>query len=655
MRRLALVSALAFLGITFPAQAQQLPVVEIEGLIVTGTPVPRARIAMGSNVSVVDGDDLRARGVTRVLDALRELPGVVVVQGGSFGAISSVFMRGGESDYVQVLVDGVRVNQPGGAFDFASLTTENLERIEIVRGPSSALYGSDAMAGVIHVITRGGSGGPRGSVAFRAGSYGSRNWTGELSGGTGTASYGFAVSRHQTDGILAFNNMFKNTVLSGNVKLAPDNATTVRLSTRLSRREFHFPTDGSGNVVDQNAFSFGDEASIALDVSRRMSERIELRADLRSYRLDSGSDDRIDGPADSLGFFGFTSLDALQRTSANINSNLKLNTSSVATLGLEFESQSQRSFNESISEFGTSNSRSENDRWNRGAYGHVVTSAGPLSLNGGLRVEDNERFGQFVTWQLGLTYSFSASGHLRGFAGSAIKEPTFFENYAAGFARGNPNLDPERSSSWELGIDQELMNGSLNVRATYFDQGFRDLIQYTFSPPDPTDPNYFNVAEADARGIEAGATILLGALTVAGDFTWTDTEVINAGFDEGPGASFVEGESLLRRPRRVLSGSVGYAVGRNATVSATLLRVGDRADRDFSAFPAAPVTLAAYSLVSFGGELKLVEAVRGRPGFALTVRGENLLDHSYQETFGFMAPGRSLYAGGRITFGARGP
>ena len=653
MRRLTLVSFLAFLGITFPAQAQQLPVVEIEGLIVTGTPVPRPLIAMGSNVSVVDGDDLRARGVTRVLDALRELPGLIVVQGGSFGASASIFMRGGESDYVQVLVDGVKVNQPGGSFDFASLTTANIERIEIVRGPSSALYGSDAIAGVIHVITRAGSGGLHGSVAFRAGSFGSRDWTGEFSGGTGTASYGFAVSRYQTDGILAFNNMFKNSVLSGNIKLAPDDVTTLRLSTRLGRREFHFPTDGSGNVVDQNAFSFGDEASIALDVSRWVSDRVELRADLGSYKLDGGSDDRIDGPGDTLGFYGFTSLDALQRTSANIRANLKLNSSSFATLGLEFESQSQRSFNESLSAFGPSNGQSENKRWNRGAYGHVVTAAGPLSLNGGLRVEDNERFGQFVTWQLGLTYSFSASGHLRGFAGSAIKEPTFFENYAAGFARGNPNLDPERSSSWELGIDHELMDGSLNLHATYFDQAFRDLIQFTFSPPDPTDPNYFNVAEADARGIEAGASVLLGAFTVAGDFAWTDTEVVDAGFDEGPGASFVEGESLLRRPQRVLSGSVSYAVDRRATVSATLLHVGNRADRDFSASPAAPVTLDAYSVVSLGGELTLVEPVSGHPGFDLTIRGENLLDTSYQEVFGFTAPGRGLYAGGRITFGGR--
>ena len=138
MRRVGSLLCLAFLSVTSTALAQRHPIYEIERLIVTGTPVPRLLSTLGSHVTVIAGDDLRARGVTRVLDALREVPGLTVVQGGSFGAITSVFFRGGESDYVQVLVDGVQVNQPGGAFDFASLTTENVDRVEIVRGPSSA-------------------------------------------------------------------------------------------------------------------------------------------------------------------------------------------------------------------------------------------------------------------------------------------------------------------------------------------------------------------------------------------------------------------------------------------------------------------------------------------------------------------------------------
>ena len=653
MVRVSSLLLLAFLGVTptVLAQTPPPPVFEIEGLVVTATAVPLPLSALGTHVTVVEGADLRARGVTRVLDALREVPGLVVVQGGSFGAITSVFLRGGESDHVQVLVDGVKVNQPGGAYDFASLTTENVDRIEIVRGPSSALYGSDAMSGVIHVITRAGDGSPRGSITARAGSFGRQDLSADLSGGSDDVSYAFVLSRLHTDGVLAFNNAHENTVFSGNVELRADEATAARLSIRAGQREYHFPTDGSGNVVDENALAFQDEVSIGLNVSRVMSDRLALRAALMSYEVDGGSDDLADGPADTLGFFGFTSLNSVRRTAVDLRANLSFAPTTVATVGLEFEDQSQRSFSESLSEYGPSTGRSDDNRWNRGAYGHLVTSAGPLSANGGLRFEDNQRFGEFVTWQFGAAYAFSETGRVRGAGGRGIKEPTFFENYASGFARGNPDLEPERSTSWEVGIEQELVSGALLLQATYFDQSFSNLIQYTFSTPNPTDPNYYNAAAGTARGIELGVVVSTGALRAAADLTWLDTEASDSGFDEGEGATFVEGAALLRRPETRLNASVAYAMSPGTHLSLTARRVGPREDRDFTDVPAMPVTLDAYTVVDVGAEFRLVEAAEGRPGFTLTLRGENLLDESYQEVFGFGAPGRGLYVGGRMTLG----
>ncbi len=653
MLRVGFILVLASLGVAAPALSQTPPppIYELEGLVVTGTPVPLPLSALGTHVTVVEGDDLRARGVTQVLDALREVPGLIVVQGGSFGAITSVFLRGGESDHVQVLVDGVKVNQPGGAYDFASLTTENVDRIEVVRGPSSALYGSDAMSGVIQVITRAGSGGPRGSIAVRAGSFGRQDLSADLSGGSDDASYAFSLSRLRTDGILAFNNSHQNTVFSGNVALRPDDATSARLSIRAGEREYHFPTDGSGNVVDENALAFEDEVSVALDVSRLVSDRLEIRARLTSFEVDGGSDDLPDGPADTLGFYGFTSLNSVNRTAADVRADLSFGAATVATLGIEFEDQSQRSFSESLSQFGPSTGRSDDDRWNRGAYGHIVTAAGALSANGGLRLEDNERFGEFVTWQIGAAYAFSETGRLRGAAGRGIKEPTFFENFASGFARGNPDLEPERSTSWEVGVEQELFTGALDLQATYFDQSFRDLIQYTFAPPNPTDPNYFNAAAATARGIEVAAAVSMGALRASADLTWLDTETSDAGFDEGEGTTFVEGAALLRRPETQLNAFGAYQVSSGSRLSVTARRIGPREDRDFRSFPAMPVTLEAHTVVDVGAEVTLVAPTGGRPGFTLTLRGENLFDESYEEVFGFGAPGRGLYVGGRVTLG----
>ena len=653
MRRF--VCAAVILIIATPVSGQEAPPTSpsyvLDGFVVTGVPQPRAETAMGNTVTVLDGLELRAAGVTRLTDALRSVPGLALVEGGSFGGVASLFLRGAESDYVQVLIDGVQVNQPGGSFDFSGLTTDNVERVEILRGPASALYGSDAVGGVIHIITRGGSGGPRGTARVRGGSYGRQEWSLDLHGGTESVSYGFAISDNQTDGILEFNNAFSNEVLSGVVRFVPDERSRIEVSARLGNRKFHFPTDGSGNVVDQNAFSYADEASLGLDAERQVTERVRLDFTLTSYESDGGTDDAMDGPADTLGFYAFTSLNAVRRTTARAQSHMLLGESTTGTIGVELGDQEQRSFSESKSQFGPSNGESRNERWNRAGFVHVVSNVRALNVNGGARIEDNELFGRSVTWQLGGSWSYAASGRVRGSAGTGIKEPTFFENYATGFATGNPDLDPERSTSWEVGVEQDLIEGVLQFSGAWFDQDFQDLIQYTFSPPNPGDPNYFNVAEARARGMEAGLMLSTGSIAASADITWLDTEVVDSGFDSGEGATFVEGERLLRRPRVVLGGSLGYRHGRG-TLSASVRRIGEREDRDFSTFPATPVTLDAYTLLGVGAEVSIFEGSSGS-SLALTVRGENLLDAGYQEVFGFAAPGRQFYLGARVGIGGR--
>ncbi|HSM59365.1 MAG TPA: TonB-dependent receptor plug domain-containing protein, partial [Longimicrobiales bacterium] len=338
-----------------PARAQENPI-ELEGLVVTGSPTPRPFDAVTTHVTVLEGEELRARGVSRVLDALREVPGVQLVQGGSPGSITSVFLRGGESDYVLVLVDGVQVNQPGGAFDFSSLGTADVERIEVVRGPASALYGSDAVAGVIHVITRTGSGPVRGSVRARAGSFGAREGSVAISGGSQRTGYGLTLARTSGDGILELNNGHRSTVLTGAVRFRPDDGTAGRLSVRLTERVYHFPTDGVGNVVDANAFTFEDQASVGVSLNRRLAGRLDLQAIVGVNGTDGGTDDAPDGPADTLGTVGFTSLDHVRRTSADVRANLRI-AGGVATLGWELEEERQRSFTETRGDFGTSSDR----------------------------------------------------------------------------------------------------------------------------------------------------------------------------------------------------------------------------------------------------------------------------------------------------------
>jgi len=624
-----------------PAAGQEGPI-RLEGLVVTGSPTPRPFTSVSTHVTVLEGDELRAQGVSLVQDALRAVPGVDVVQNGSFGSVTSVFMRGGESDYVLVLIDGVQVNQPGGAFDFSGLTMAGVERIEVVRGPSSALFGSDAVAGVIHVITSRGAGAPTGSVEVLGGSFSRLDATVTTSGSSTRSGYSVSLTRRGTSGLHELNNSSRNTVFSGSMRFQPDGSTDGRLTLRLSDRRYHYPTEGSGVAGDRNSFNYEDGLVVGLSLARDVTDRLQVRGTIGLSGSDGGTDDAPDGPADTLGFFGFTSLDHVRRASADVRTSFRLG-GGMVTLGGELEEERQRSFTESLSEYGTSSGRSEYARWNRAGFLSASLDMDRVALNAGARLEDNERFGRLATWELGGAVPlWGGQTRLRGSLGRGIKEPTFFENHATGFATGNPDLRPERSLGWEMGVERDLARGRL--AATYFAQTFEDLIQYTATPAAEGDPNFYNVAEARSRGVELAADARLRGWTLSAAWTWLDTRVTNAGFESGPGASFVEGGRLLRRPERSGSARVAYAWMRG-TLSVNLLHVGSREDRDFSQFPAGAVRLPAYSIISVGGQLRLTERL------VVTVRGENLGNRDYEEVYGFSAPGRGVYAGLRFGVG----
>lgn len=285
-------------------------------------------------------------------------------------------------------------------------------------------------------------------------------------------------------------------------------------------------------------------------------------------------------------------------------------------------------------------------------FAHLSSEYGPLALGLGGRVEDNERYGTIATWQAGVTAGLPRrpGTRLRLSAGSAIKEPTFAENYATGFAIGNPDLDPEWSLSWEVGVEHELMDG-VTAGATLFRQRFEEMIQYTFAPPRPGDPNYYNVAAASARGVELDAGVSAGRIDARANWTWLRTEVLDAGLEGAPGDLFVEGEPLVRRPRHAVTLSASMPATDRLRLHSELSLVGSRTDRDFSSFPSVPVELPRHTLWSLGGEWVVRPPASGSTTVALTLRAVNLLDRSYQEVFGFPAPGRQLHVGVSVGFG----
>src|SRR6202163_4306953 len=190
------------------AISQEKDTTQLQTVVVSATKIPRPASTLTQPVTVLLGEDLRARGVTRVSDALREVPGAMLVQSGSYGAVTSLFLRGGESRYTKVLIDGVAVNADGGFFDFSHLTTDNIDRIEIVRGPASVLYGADAVTGIVQIFTRRGSDQRRASIGARGGTYHSLDFDGDALGSTPLGGFSVGAARHSTDGIIPFNNEY---------------------------------------------------------------------------------------------------------------------------------------------------------------------------------------------------------------------------------------------------------------------------------------------------------------------------------------------------------------------------------------------------------------------------------------------------------------
>jgi vitamin B12 transporter len=646
--------ALVGLILIAPCAVAQQPAdtTRLEPVVVTANRLPTPVGDVPAAVTILEGRELEARGIDYVADALRDVAGVDVARNGSYGGVTSAFVRGGESDYLKVLVDGVSLNDPGGAIDLAHLTMDNVDRIEIVRGPVSVLYGSDAVSGVVQIFTRRGTGALRGDVSVRGGTYKSVDANGGIAGGTNVLDYALSAARSRTDGIYESNNDYSNTVWSGTIGVRPDDRTDARVTLRYGASQYHFPTDGLGAVVDDNAFQRRDQIVLGAEAGRFLSGGMEARLTLGLNQADGGIDDRPDGPADTLGYFAYSSLYSAIRRSADLRVNAFLPAATVLTVGGAVEWQRERSADETLSEFGPSGSSFDATRTNGGLYAQVqATPIAPLAVTVGGRLDENSAFGTFVSYRAGARYVLPTGTRVRGAAGKGFKEPTFFENFAAGpFARGNPDLRPERSQSWEIGIEQALWNGTVVVAATYFDQKFRDLVQYSFGSPDPSDPDFFNVAAAAAAGIEAELTVTapLG-LRITGAYTYLRTEVVDAGEGGGVGSALEEGARLLRRPTHGVSVVARQQIRNRGSVSATVRYVGDRDDLDFGTFPAARVTLPWYVRVDIAAEVRVWRAVGEHPAVGLTGRLENLFDTGYREVHGFLTPGRTIAVGLKVT------
>jgi vitamin B12 transporter len=606
--------------------------VVLKPVVVTATRVPVRADIIASAITVLRGSDLVIRGIRTVAEALETVPGAHVVETGSFGGQTSLFMRGGESDYTKVLLDGVPLNEAGGFIDLAHLTTDNVDRIEIVRGPVSVLYGTDAVTGVVQVFTRTGQGNPRMGAQLRGGTYGATHVALDVAGGSRHISYSASVSQFSADGLYPFNNNYRNTVGIARIQVTPDARTDASLTYRYGDDIYHFPTDGTGAPVDSNQSAAERGPLLSLSAGRVLGQHLDVRvtAGVKEARL------LYNNPPDAPGQDSFWSRDYVRRATTSTLLNWHARGGASVTGGIEYEDQRQRGTSEFTSSFGTFPDSIRVHRNNTGYFTEAIVPAGRAAVTLGSRLDDNSQFGTHATYRGGLVYRLDQV-RLRASVGTGFKEPTFFENFARGFVRGNPKLNPERSLSWELGVER----GAITV--TYFNQRFRDLIEYSPTPVGPDSVNYFNVAGAVADGIETSVSTNVGdRVTVSLNYTSLHTRVEKSAAPSNPNGLFVPGRPLLRRPAHTLAPQLVATLGSRARLIVGVHWVGKRDD-----VGAQRVTLPPYTRVNLASEYTV-------GGLVLSGSLENAFNDQAQEINGYRPRGRTIMLGGRVTSGLFG-
>jgi vitamin B12 transporter len=566
-----------------------------------------------SPVTVITEKEIREKQYTQVLNLLREEVGMEVVQSGPLGTATSVFMRGAESSSTLVLVDGIQVNSnTTGAFNFPDISIDNIERIEILRGPQSTLWGSDAVGGVINIITKRGKGKPTHSISFEGGSFGTFKESIHSSGDLGFMDYSVSVSRTDSEGFSAANENLGNTENDGY-----ENTT---VSTRLGR---NFLDDGrvdfigrftksinefdSFGFVDGKPFSKSDSMYLALPIQKTMMDRWDLKINptlayefLRT--LDPG---------------GFTKKShILNRThGVDVQNNVEINKYFSTTFGYEYESRN-----------GVNEESDLRDTiLNNGFYTQVQCHCGEsLLLTTGFRHDINSVFEDSTTYKFSGAYRLQKTGtRVRGAYATGFRAPTLNELFFPNF--GTPTLKPEKSKSWEVGVDQNLIGDKVVIAITYFETDFENLIE-------TVDLGGFifrarNVAEATVKGVETAIHIILPQnFRVSTSYTW-----LKARDDDG--------EPLLRRAEH------NFSVNLNHTWREKLnTLVGLRVRSDTRSNSTGTQITSAFTTVRAALSYRVNKSLR------LTARGENLFNENYEENFGFGTAGVSGYGGFTWTF-----
>lgn len=618
---LLLATALFFASqATMAEEVEKEKIFDLGEVIVTATKTEEREAHIGSSTTVITSEEIERQGKKEVLEVLRDIPGIALSQNGPFGGSTSLYLRGSKPGHTLVMIDGVEVNDPMStdrSFDFAHLTTDNIERVEVVRGPQSTLWGSDAMGGVINIITKKGEGKPKINLFSEAGSHGTFRESVSLSAGTEKLSYSVSMSRIDSDGISKAADgeeadSYENTTLSSRIGLKVlDNA---ELNLNLRHTEAHTDIDDGSYEDDPNYVANSETVAFRLEFDQSLNRWWDHKLSLSFLDMDRDNRDEKDSVDTTEYMYDWYKGDSRKFEWQN---NFHMGEVDTLTCGFEYEDEKGSSHYR----LGTYTSEFERKEietksaylQNRfGLWDRFFTTVG-------IRYDDHELFGSQTTYKASAAYLIWKTGtRLKASWGTGFNAPSLYQLYSS---YGDPELDPEECEAYDFGFEQSLLDGRATLRATYFRNDFEDMIEY-----DLTANKYKNIGRAETRGEEVEVSFRpIEDLTILANYTHLYTEDKETG------------KELLRRPTDQASLNLNWRWLEKGNLNLGVTYIGERAD-------IGSVTLDKYTKVDFSLGYDIKE------NFQIFGRAENIFDEDYEEIYGYGTPGVSFYGGFKLGF-----
>jgi vitamin B12 transporter len=617
---------------------------------------------IGASVTVIDDQAMQQRQTVVVSDILRDVPGVAVSRLGAVGAQIQIRIRGAEGNHTLVMIDGIKASDPFfDEFDFGTIIADPAARIEVLRGQQSALYGSDAIGGVINYTTLTGAEAPGIQVRAEGGSMGTYSGGARVAGVSGDIDYAISASGLHTDGYPVAPGGHRNVGsdsagLSAKLIWSPMDTLHVTAVGRYSHTKADTDDQGEdsadpktfGLTFDSPGAHYVNDAFYGLvraqldSMGGRWTNAVSAQvADTRRSEFDVANafSPRAGQPiAEVSGDHGERFRESYESTFRFGDDHLKQR----VTLAVDGEQNTSRT---TVSPFGAFLGEEHIDTTGVvGEYDLTVDDRG--SFGASVRHDWNNRFADVTTYRLQGSYRFDEGTRLHAAAGSGVKNPSFSElfDFFAGRFIGNPNLQPEKSQGWEVGVDQTFLNGHLNLGVTYFDNRLKDQITTTFTASGAMP---INLPGSDpSRGVEVFADGQLAeAWRLDASYTYLDAPQHRSVLIGGAFTNF-DGQAV-RRARDIASANLSWTpTGQPYTATLTVRYNGKQGDLAFTDPSFTPVLtqLKAFTLVNLGATWRINQQAE------LYGRVENLFDQSYQEVFSYQAAGRAAYGGVRLRF-----